>query len=235
MYRYYDAPFKIVKEGITLTLEQEGERLLYRSVCADKEVEKILLASTGKVLINPVEPLNKPKELTSYLLIEFDRTLVVAPGLTKRIFVTYPIEIGVFIAGGNQFEIIDILTLAKQKFTLYGDPRSGVICKYWRSEVYSSIPSVNPLHEGVIELSITNTTTGWIEVTKAIFNAYGMKIYYNDDRVSMKATMKIMSGRSAETDFVDAPLENGMKKSLELYTVRRLPVVAPKFVMEVGL
>jgi hypothetical protein len=235
MYRYYDAPFKIVKEGITLTLEQEGERLLYRSVYADKKVEKILLTSTGKVLINPVEPLNKPKELTSYLLIEFDRTLVVAPGSTKRIFVTYPIEIGVFIAGSNQFEIIDILTLVKQKFTLYGDPRSGVICKYWRSEVYSSIPPVDPLHEGVIELSITNTTTGWIEVTKAIFNAYGMKIYYNDDRVSMKATMKIMSGRSAETDFVDAPLEEGMKKSLELYTVRRLPVVATKFVMEVGL
>ena len=235
MYRYYDAPFKIVKGGITLTLEQEGERLLYRSVYADEKVEKILLADNGKLLINPVEPLNKPKELTSYLLIEFERTLVVEPGSTKSIFITYPIEIGVFIAGSNQFEIIDILTLAKQKFTLYGDPRSGVICKYWRSEVYSSIPSVDPLHEGVIELSITNTTTWWVEVTKAIFNAYGMKIYYNDNLVSMKATMKIMSGRSAETDFVDSPLENGMKKSLELYTVRRLPVVATKFVMEVGI
>ncbi|MBE0516473.1 MAG: DUF432 domain-containing protein [Methanophagales archaeon] len=235
MYRYYDAPFKIVKDGISLTLEQEGERLLYRSVYADKRVEKILLADRGKVLINPIEPLNKPRELTSYLLIEFERTLVVEPGSTKSIFVTYPIEIGVFIAGSNQFELIDILTLAKQKFTLYGDPRSGVICKYWKSEVYSSIPAVNPLHEGIIELSITNTTTGWVEVTKAIFNAYGMKIYYNDNLVSMRATMKIMSGRSAETDFVDAPLEEGMKKSLELYTVRRLPVVAPKFVMEVGI
>jgi hypothetical protein len=235
MYRYYDAPFKIVKDGITLTLEKEGERLLYRSVCADKEVEKIILASDGKVLINPVEPLNKPKELTRYLLIEFERSLVVGPGSTKRIFVTYPIEIGVFIAGSTQFEIIDILTLVKQKFTLYGDPRSGVICKYWGSEVYSSLPSVDPLHEGVIELSMTNTTTWWVEVAKAIFNAYGMKSYYNDDLVSMKATMKIMSKTLAETDFVDAPLQEGMKKSLELYTVRRLPVVGTKFVMEVGL
>ena len=235
MFGYYDVPFKIVKEGITLTLEKEGGSLLYRSVCAGERVEKILLASDGKILINPVEPLNKPKELTTYLLIEFKRSLMVEPEATRTIFVTYPIEIGVFIAGSNQFEIIDILTLAKQKFTLYGDPRSGVICKYWRSEVYSSTPSVDSLHEGVIELSITNTTTGWVEVTKAIFNAYGMKIYYNDDRVSMKATMKIMSGRSAETDFVDTPLEEGMKKSLELYTVRKLPVVTTKFVMEVGL
>ena len=235
MYGYYDLPLELVREGITLSLVREGKNLLYRSVCADKRVEKILLASTSKVLINPVEPLHKPKELTPYLLIEFERSLMVKPGATRTIFVTYPIEIGVFIAQDNHGDLLDILTLVKQKFTLYGDPRSGVICKYWRSDVYSSGPSVNPLHEGVIELSITNTTSGWVDVTQAIFNAYGMKMYYNDKQVSMRATMKIMSGILAETDFVDSPLEEGMKKSLELYTARKLPVVGTKFVMEVGL
>jgi hypothetical protein len=235
MYRDYAIPLEIVREEITLSLVRDGEHLLYRSVCADKRVEKILLASTGKVLINPIEPVNKPKELTPYLLVEFDRTLMVEPGATRTIFITYPIEIGVFIAQGNHGDLLDILTLVKQKFTLYGDPRSGVICKYWRSEVNSSIPAVNPLREGVIELSITNTTSGWVEVTQAIFNAYGMKIYYNNELVSMRATMKIMSRTLAETDFVNAPLQEGMKKSSELYTARKLPVVGTKFVMEVGI
>lgn len=235
MYGYYEIPLELVREGITLSLVRERENLLYQRMCADKRVEKILLASTGKVLINPVEPLNKPKELTPYLLIEFDRALMVEPEATRTIFVTYPIEIGVFIAQDNHCDLLDVLTLVKQKFTLYGDPRSGVICKYWRSEVYSSIPSVNPIQEGVIELSITNTTSGWVEVTQAIFNAYGMKMYYNDTQVSMKATMKIMSGILAETDFVDAPLKEGMKKSLELYTARKLPVISTKFVMEAGI
>jgi hypothetical protein len=235
MFGYYDVPLGIAKEGISLSVKRDGGVLLYRRECVDEKVEKILLASTEKILINPIEPLNKPKELTSYLLIEFEKTLVVEPGATQKIYVTYPVEIGVFMSGDKDFEILDIFTLIKQKFTLYGDPRSGVICKYWRSEVYSSKPSINLLHEGILELSITNTNTEWVEVTKAVFNAYGMKMYYSDDMVSMKATMKIVKGKSAETDFVDSPLEKGMKKSFELYTVRMLSVTATKFVMEVGI
>jgi hypothetical protein len=235
MYGSYNIPFELEKEGITLSLVKEGNGFIYRSACAGARLEKILLARTGNVFINPIEPLNKPKELTSSLLIEFEKALLIEPEATKKIFISYPIEIGVFISTKTAVEVLDIFTLVRQKLTLYGDPRSGVICKYWRSKVYSSVPSVNPLHEGIVELSIKNTTKGWVKVTKAIFNAYGMKIYYRDDLVAMKATMKIMPGNLAETEFVDAPLEPGMKKSLELYTVRKLAVKTTKFIMEAGL
>jgi len=76
--------------------------LLYRRQSDDEKVEKNLLASTEKVLVNPIEPLNKPKELTSYLLIEFERTLMVEPGATQKIYVKYLLEIGVF-TGRVQF------------------------------------------------------------------------------------------------------------------------------------
>jgi hypothetical protein len=235
MFGCYDIPFELEKEGIALSIENEGKGLVYRSACAGARLEKILLAKTGEVFINPIEPLNKPKELTSNLLIEFEKALLIEPEATRKIFITYPIEIGVLISTKTAVEVLDIFTLVRQKFTLYGDPRSGVICKYWVSNVYSSIPSINPLHEGIIELSITNTTKRWVTVTKAIFNAYGMKIYYRDDLVAMKASMKIVNGSIAETDFFDAPLEPGMKKSLELYTVRQPVVTTTKFIMEAGL
>ncbi len=235
MFDYYDVPLGIAKEGISLSVEREGEVLLYWRESVDEKVEKNLPASTGKILINPIEPVNKPKELTSYLLIEFERTLVVEPGATQKIYAKYPLEIGVFISRNENFKILDIFTLMKQKFTLYGDPSSGVICKYWSSAVYSSLPSVNPIQEGVVELSITNTSTEWVEVTKAVFNAYGMKMYYSEDMVAMKANMKIMKGKIAETDFFDSPLETGMKKSLELYTVRKVAITTTKFVMEAGI
>jgi len=74
MFGYYDVPLKIAKEGISLSVEREEEVLLYRRQSVDEKVEKNLLASTEKVFINPIEPLNKPKELTSYLLIEFGRS-----------------------------------------------------------------------------------------------------------------------------------------------------------------
>ncbi|HUV02335.1 MAG TPA: DUF432 domain-containing protein [Desulfobacteria bacterium] len=236
MYGYYDIPFGLEESGVvSLSLEKDGENFIYQSVAAGVRVDKIVLARTGHVLINPIEPMHKPKELTSFLLVEFDKTLLVEPERAKKIFITYPIEIGVFISSGTVVEVLDIFTLARQKFTLYGDPRNGVICKYWSSNVYSSLPAVDPLCEGVIELSITNATKEWVKITKAIFNAYGMKMYYNDARVTMKATMKILHGKLAETDFVDAPVEQGMKKSMELYTAKKLTVTSTKFLMGWGL
>jgi hypothetical protein len=92
MFGYYEVPLGVEKEGISLSVERKGEVLLYRKECVDEKVGKIILASTGKIIINPIEPLNKPKELTSYLLIEFERTLVVEPGATQKIYVTYPVE-----------------------------------------------------------------------------------------------------------------------------------------------
>jgi hypothetical protein len=67
MFGCYDIPFELEKEGIALSLEKEGKGLVYRSACAGARLEKILLAETGKVFINPIEPLNKPKELTSLI------------------------------------------------------------------------------------------------------------------------------------------------------------------------
>ena len=78
-------------------------------------------------------------------------------------------------------------------------------------------------------------TSGWVKLTKVIFNAYGMKIYYRDDLVAMRATMKIVHKHNAETDFINAPLEEGMTKAMELYTAKKLQITTTKFVMEVGL
>ena len=97
------------------------------------------------------------------------------------------------------------------------------------------MPSRDPLYEGIMELRIANTNTEWVEMNKAVFNAYGMKIYYNESQVSMKAEMKIRTGDIAETDFEDAPLESNMTNALEIYTARKLSVTSPKFVMEFGL
>ncbi len=88
-----------------------------------------------------------------------------------------------------------------------------------------------------MELNLTNTTARWVEVTKAVLAAYGMKIYYSDDMVAMRADMRIVSKKVAEINFVNSPLEKGMKRSLELYTsrLRQIPVIATKFLMDEGI
>jgi len=235
MFGLHKVPLKIEKGGISLHIKKEGEALVYKRESGSEKVEKTLLTSNDKILINPIEPVNTPKEITPYLLIHFEKALLIEPKITREVFVTFPVEIGIFVSQNEHFEICDIFTITKQKFTLYGDPRSGVICRYWGSKVHSSIPIGDPLKEGVLQLNIRNTTAKWIEVSKAVFNAYGMKIYYNDKKVSMKSELKLMGKGSAETDFIDSPLEKGMENSLELYTARKLAITTSKFMMEGGL
>ena len=235
MFGHYNVPLSIAQEGISLSVQKDGKNLIYKRDCLGEQFEKHILAGKGKILLNPVEPVNRPKALTSYLLIEFEKALLSKPKETRTIFLRFPLEIGVYISTDTDFEILDIFTLTKQKFTLYGDPRNGVICKYWKSPVYSTIPSLSTLQEGLIDLAVTNTNSHWIELTKAVFNAYGMKLYYNNKTVSMKANINIKTKDTAETEFIDTPLQKGMKKSLEIYASRKISIVKPKFIMEFGL
>jgi len=235
MFGLQDIPFEISHDGLLFSVKGDEKRFFYKRKTPGEDVDKILLLEESKLLINPVEPVNKPRKITPNLLIKFEKSIVMDSRSTKKIYVKFPVEIGIFIHGSKYSENIDIFTLAKQKYTLYGDIRKGIICKYYRSGVYFSIPSSDPLQEGVMELIIRNTTSRVMEITMAVFNPYGMRIYYSDDMVSMRAEMEILSETVAETDFVNSPLKKGMKKSIKLYTTRKLPGVSSKFTMEAGL
>ena len=163
MFGTFDIPFSIEQEGIVLSVQKEGENILYRRECLGESLEKILLAGPGKALLNPVEPVNKPKALASHLLIEFANTMQVEPKGTRNVFLSFPVEIAVYISANEEFEAIDVFTIPRQKLTLYGDPINGVICKYWKSSIYTAEPSLNPMQEGIIELAVTNTNEGWLK------------------------------------------------------------------------
>jgi len=209
--------------------------MLYRRNCCGEEVEKALLLDKGQILINPVEPQQKPKTLTPYFLIEFEKAVVVPPKAKKRLYLKFPIEVGVFVTGQDDFNVLDIFTVQNQKFTLYGDVREGAICEHWKSPVSQTVPPVDTLREGVLDLYINNLTSRWIEATKVVMNAYGMKIYYSPTMVSMRATMKINTPVVAEVDFSDSPMYTGMTKAVELYTARKIKIAATKYIMEWGL
>lgn len=237
MYGQYDVPMRIEEDEISISVDLDKDNLIYNRSCADEGVEKIiLLADNGILFINPIEPLNKPKELTPYLLIEFEKDVLIGPWARRKIYLKFPIEIGVFLSSNKKnHEILDVMTLSKKKYTLYGSITKGLICKYWKSDIYTSIPSTNPIYEGVLKLNIKNETADWINASKVVLNAYSMKIYYNNSMVSMKANMDIRNSNIAETSIIDSPIEKGMSKSIEHYTTRKIPAVITKFVMEAGL
>ena len=192
MYGNYGLPFSVEKGGISVSMEKSEKLWIYKRTFGEDKVEKQIIGDGKYIIINPVEPLNTPKELTSNMLIEFEKSLLLAGGTIKTIFLTFPIEIGVFISYKEitNLLLLDVFTQAKQKFTLYGSVSNGIICKHWKSVIYSTSHSPDPMREGIIELTLRNTISEWVSISKAIFNVYGMKLYY-DSYVFMKAHMDI--------------------------------------------
>jgi hypothetical protein len=232
VYGYHDIPLHYEKDGISVSVEKHGEGMLYKRECCEEEQEKLLLIEKGQILINPVEPQQIPKTLTPYLLIEFEKPVVVEPREKKRIYIKFPIEIGVFVMGPDDYRLLDVFTMAKQKFTLYGDVREGVICEHWKSPVSQTVPATDPLKEGVVELLIHNATTRWAELSQVVINSYGMKIYYGSSMVSMRVNMKVNTPVVAEVDCVDSPMYKNMTMCLKLYTARKIKMPTTKYVME---
>ena len=200
----------------------------------DEKVEKIIVTKSCNLVINPIEPVNLPKNLTNFLYIELENPVFSEPKSFTDVYLTFPIEIGVFLAMKKSFEVLDIFSLQKQKYTLYGNPRTGIICRYWRSDVYSKIPELDPIRNGVLKLKIVNNSDEWVEIKRIVLDVYGMKIYYNESLVFSSALMNIVSRNVAETFFLDESFRD-MNKSIELYVARRIPTMKKKFVMEWGL
>lgn len=235
MYGQYELPFQIDDSDFCIRAEKQNTQWVYFRESQLQKVEKRFLLETGKIRISPVEPLLQPKELTPYLMIVFEQTLFVAPKINQTIFLKFPIDIGVYVTTGDDYSIIDCFTMVKPKFTLYGDPHNGALCKFWKSEIFDTMPEADPYREGVIKLNIKNLTTSWVSLTRAVFNAYGMKIFFNDRLVGMTAEMRLRSTEIAETAFEDAPVESGMQRFIEYYTSKKLSIQSTRFVMELGI
>lgn len=231
----YDPPVHIDMDDLKIDIDMVDNTLRYCRVFRGDTLEKTLLTDRCRIMISPVEPVNLPKNITPYYLVEFDHPCITPPTATSTIFTTFPIEIGVFIIDDKNDKIVDIFSFIKPKYTQYGELTKGKICRFWNGGVHHSPPVVDPLREGVLELTISNQTQLWIELTRVVFYAYGMKLYNSRDLVSLRATLRILKEGMAETDFRDSPIHDGMTKSKELFQTRTHTVIQRKFMMEGGL
>jgi uncharacterized protein len=227
-------PLSLEFEGVTLEVQKFENGFVYRREGLGESSEKVLLADNGNLSISPVEPLHIPPGLSTHLLVDFAQPVVIEPRAVKEVMVTFPLELACSIESPQGVErILDVFTLCRTKFTLYGSVRDGLICKYWKSDIYYSIPAVNPALNGIMKVAFHNPGNRWAEMNKAVFSAQGMKIYFNGNLVSMSATIKISSENTAETNFLDEALKAGMQKAPEQFSARLLSQ-SRRIVMEEG-
>lgn len=233
MFGTYDLTTRLEEKDIELSVKGRGRRKHYYRRVADDETEKYIHADGGKLIVCPVEPVNAPDDSVSeHLLIELERPLIIEAGSTDTFFLKFPIEIGVFLIDPTDVERIDLFTLTQPKYTLYGPPESGIICKWWKSDVYGEAPAVDRLFEGVLKVEITNDYKEWMEIATVVFRAFDMKIFYNH-HAYMNACLTIEKHTIGETSF-NARKPKNMHKAVDIYQAKGLKKLEKKYVMEWG-
>ena len=231
MFGTYGLSTTLKEDDIEIIVEGKGKKRRYFRRAGKDEIEKVIFADGGNLVVCPVEPVNLPQDgVAEHLLIELNKPLIIEPGVKNTIFVKFPIEIGVFLVDKRDVELIDIFTRIKPKYTLYGPPESGIICKWWKSDIFDDKPSVKKLYEGILKVDISNKYYEWVELTKMVFDAYSMKVFYNHSAY-IHAHLIIVNKTIGETTFITRRPKD-MQGSLDIYISRGVKKLEKKFIME---
>ena len=88
----YELSTTLKEDDIEIILEGEGKKKQYFRRTGKDEIEKIIYAEGGNLVVCPVEPVTLPQEgVAEHLLIELNKPLIIEPGVTDTIFVNFPI------------------------------------------------------------------------------------------------------------------------------------------------
>lgn len=223
-----------MESGISVETTTEGQFTLYERIAPSGRVERRLGVSRGEITINPVEPVNLPQEVTN--TIEFHFTPIAMGPLSEvNVFLTFPVEIGVFSESEGIYTLIDVFSLAQPKYSLYGTPEKGVITRHVETGVYHEPPRVNPLEEGILALAIRNTGRDWVWVSRAVFESPSLRIFYGP-HAAISAEMMVYSRILGETWITKTPPKEGMEEAVRVFpTKKSLVPEKPSYLMEYGV
>jgi hypothetical protein len=201
-------------------IEQDGGFLVYRRKSGNIFVEKRIPQHGTSIVVHPVEPINLPREVTRCLEIVFPPVLM-APESHQTVFLTFPLECGVFLRTDEDYQLLDVFSRCIPKYSLYGAPESGVITRYHESDISDLEKKPDHTRNGILRLEIRNESRGWVEVSHTVFDSYFMPIYF-DTVAGIVGEMKIYSRQMAQTNILDRKVREGMEPALPIIRARKI-------------
>ena len=221
IYGKFNFSYAVNFAGLTLGFEEKNGMYHYKRNIAGWKHESHIAVENGAFYLQPIEPLNLPDNVTDFIEIKF-REIMIEPNGKTVVFLTIPIEIGVFLETKNgDRTLLDIITFCHPKFSLYGAASRGVITRYHESEVYSLPPAVRNYQEGLLRLELENNTDEWATVSRVVIYQKGLNLYYDDTSVSACAKMIIQNQDVADVFGVDQPIRDGMTECVQVFEQRR--------------
>ena len=200
-YGMYDVSesLELFLPNTTMKFERVGQNVFFyaRTDSEGNVSEKMIPSKSDKLQIElaPIMPLNHPARRTSYALLRLDREIYLGQYRSASVLVHCPIEIGVFLAHGEDRESLDWVTCNPlgSRFGLHGPPDTGTLCKYAEVTLATDLSDSTPYVDGVMRILVENTLSVGQTVGEVIFSVAGNSIYYDDSKAildGIKVTLK---------------------------------------------
>ncbi|HJJ46901.1 MAG TPA: DUF432 domain-containing protein [Methanocorpusculum sp.] len=216
-YGKYNYAHTISFKGLSISFENnEGVRHFRREIADSIFTANVATTKDGYYL-EPVEPMNIPAHVTDFLQIKFE-DIVVEPETTTTIYLTMPLGIGIFLEAENgEMNLLDMVGFNKPKFSLYGQPKRGVITRVHTSKVYTKPPAPRNYKEAILHLDIDNKTEKWVKIGRVIMYMKGLELYYDSTVVASCAEMIVTSPDKAYVNCLDSSLFDGLTKCAGIF------------------
>ena len=168
----------------TILLERMNEdKFRYKRVNSSSVVEKIISVRTPNLEMEfvPTHPLYTPSYKTDYMFLRLMQPIFVSRNSVTDIFVSVPIEIGLYFTGNEIREPFDVFSCesAYSRYALYGNPDQGTICKYAKTMLQTHDDKFTPYIHGGLKITINNELDIGISLGKIVFPIQDHDIYYN--------------------------------------------------------
>jgi|SRR5579884_97877 hypothetical protein len=146
---------------------------LYQRYVADKLVSNITVVShesPAVIGIFPAAPVLTPKRISRNLCLKFKSPVIVDQKSVAELYTKMPVEIAVYRQHREEEMLIDAFSLQSPRYTLYGSPESGVLCRYDEVEVSTLRDDIKPekYKEALVRVRIRNDIHNVIKVTKIV-------------------------------------------------------------------
>jgi hypothetical protein len=172
---------------------------------------------TVVIAVFPIPALFAPKQLADKIYLKFKSPVIVDQKGDVVFYTTIPVEIAVYRQSEDEELLLDVFSLQKQKYALYGSPEKGVLCRYKEVEIHTDRDNVKPLRfqEALVRVAIRNGIDNVVKISKLIIPMDGVILDHSNDDCWLTGSIEMNLDQAFGKDVINVQLIGSKVKRLD--------------------
>ena len=174
--------FQIPNNSISLKRAND-DKFFYKRTGPFGTLEKLISIRTSDLEMEfvPTHPIYTPSYKTDYMFLRLSKPVFVSRNSKTEIFVSIPVEIGLFFTGNKIREYFDVFSCNDDysRYALYGQPDQGILCKFANVVPEAKVPENLEFVHGRLKVIVNNELDTGVSIGKVVFPIRDHDVYYN--------------------------------------------------------